>query len=135
MTGHGAQHLYFAVGSDTFERLVAERYYPAPMSSAGAGSQHELSVHAPPSETKYERMLRSLRGLAVGYRPVEAGVTVKFVVGGRASGGGSAFDDGKARLRGLPEDVRNMFILMEEEEFRADISSTDIRAGNARAGL
>lgn len=40
----------------------------------------------------------------------------------------SDFMTGEEELMGLPSDVQEMFVLVPEEEFRMDISSTELRA-------
>jgi len=40
------------------------------------------------------------------------------------------FVTGEEELEGLPLDVRNMFTIIREEDFRVDISSTELRAVN-----
>ena len=63
-----------------------------------------------------------------------------FVVGGRLEQikGGSSLDadesqearfmTGEQELEGLPQDVRNMFTIIKQDNFRVDISSSEIRA-------
>lgn len=53
-----------------------------------------------------------------------------FVVGGRLEqkGDTTKFVTGEEALKDLPEDVKNIFVLLDESDFRVDISSTELRA-------
>ena len=53
-----------------------------------------------------------------------------FVVGGRLEqkGDTTKFITGEEALTGLPKDVQDMFVLLDESDFRMDISSTELRA-------
>jgi hypothetical protein len=61
---------------------------------------------------------------------------VHFCVGGRLeqkkdSSEPPRFVSGAKELEGLPHDIRNMFTIIKEEDFRVDISSSEIRRQNA----
>ena len=67
-----------------------------------------------------EKMITSLQNM-----------NVKFIVGGRidqtTATSRSEFVSGEEALHGLPTDIQGMFLLLDESEFRVDISSTEIR--------
>ena len=54
---------------------------------------------------------------------------VHFIVGGRLEQTESAkkFINGEEEVKSLPMHVQEMFTLLTEEEFRLDVSSTEIR--------
>jgi nicotinic acid mononucleotide adenylyltransferase len=92
----------FVIGTDTLVRILNPKYY---------------------HDDKHE-MMHSLRGMEVN-----------FVVGGRveqsktAGGGESAqFVTGQKELEGLPSDMKEIFLLLDESDFRVDVSSTELRA-------
>mmetsp|Transcript_113682 Transcript_113682/g.317492 ORF Transcript_113682/g.317492 Transcript_113682/m.317492 type:complete len:84 (+) Transcript_113682:2-253(+) len=56
----------------------------------------------------------------------------QFFAGGRVeqkqgSNGPVQFITGKEELSGLPQELKDKFTIIEEQEFRVDISSTEIR--------
>ena len=90
----------FVIGTDTLVRILNPKYY---------GNEESAMLEA----------LRSMTG-------------VHFLVGGRleqikGSSEPPRFVSGREELTGLPEDVKAMFTIIEEEDFRVDISSTEIR--------
>jgi hypothetical protein len=89
----------FIIGTDTMIRILDPKYY-----------DHDE-----------EKMIGSLRNM-----------NIKFVVGGRKIDQTTAvatqeFVTGEESLQGLPQDVQDMFIPLDETEFRVDVSSTEIR--------
>lgn len=55
---------------------------------------------------------------------------VHFIVGGRLEQtefGSKKFVNGEEEVKSLPMHVQEMFTLLTEEEFRLDVSSTEIR--------
>jgi len=103
--GKAAPELSFVIGTDTLVRLVDPKYY---------GNEEEAMLDA----------LRSMEG-------------VKFFVGGRLEQkkppGGSpvSFVSGEEELSELPEDVREKFVILREDEFRLDLSSSEVREAKA----
>lgn len=102
------RQMTFVIGTDTMVRILNPKYY----------------------NNEYEDMLEAMRDMR------DEGV--HFVVGGRleqVKGKDGAGDDeleekfvtGEEELEGLPEDVRDMFSIIQEEDFRVDISSTELR--------
>jgi len=89
----------FVIGTDTMVRILNPKYY----------------------DNSYENMLQAQRSMGAD-----------FVVGGRleqmADGSGEKFVTGEHTLEGLPEDVKDLFVLLAESDFRVDISSTELRA-------
>ncbi len=98
------RQITFVIGTDTMVRIINPKYY---------GDDEG-------------NMLTAVREMG------DEGV--HFVVGGRVEqikGVGGAdttrFVTGEEELESLPEDVRNMFTIIKEEDFRVDISSTELR--------
>jgi nicotinic acid mononucleotide adenylyltransferase len=91
--------LIFVIGTDTLVRLLNPKYY---------GNNHTS-------------MLTAIREMK------QKGV--HFIVGGRLEQVqlSSVFVSGEEQIQAMPEDIQNMFTLLSEEEFRMDISSTEIR--------
>ena len=87
----------FVLGTDTMVRIINPKYY--------ANSR--------------ENMLAALMEMK------EKGV--HFIVGGRLEPGTSKFVNGKDEVSSLPLEVQEMFTLLPEDEFRMDISSTELR--------
>lgn len=87
----------FVLGTDTMVRIINPKYY--------ANSR--------------ENMLAALMEMK------EKGV--HFIVGGRLEPGTSKFVNGKDEVSSLPLEVQEMFTLLAEDEFRMDISSTELR--------
>ena len=52
---------------------------------------------------------------------------VHFIVGGRLEPGTNNYMNGKDEVSSLPLEVQEMFTLLPEDEFRMDISSTELR--------
>jgi hypothetical protein len=50
---------------------------------------------------------------------------VHFIVGGRVES--SIFVNGEEQVMSLPMEIQEMFTLLTEDEFRLDISSTELR--------
>lgn len=91
----------FVIGTDTMVRIINPKYY--------RNQAHESMIES----------LLELKANGVG-----------FIVGGRLEQGSASaprFVSGKEELVGLPEEVASMFIIMEESEFRVDLSSSQIR--------
>ena len=98
----------FVIGTDTMVRVLNPKYY----------------------NNDYDSMLEAQRSMGAD-----------FVVGGRLEQTKSddrsinnnnakptKFVTGEESLTGLPPDVREMFVLLGESDFRVDISSTELRA-------
>ena len=113
LPGSSKRLMTFVIGTDTMVRIINPKYY----------------------SNAYENMIEAVREMG------EEGV--HFVVGGRLeqvkSDEGAEkvevkveakFVTGEEELEGLPLDVRNMFTIIREEDFRVDISSTELRAVN-----
>lgn len=67
----------------------------------------------------YDQMLAAQRSMGAD-----------FVVGGRLEGE-TQFVTGEEALEGLPQDVKDMFVILGESDFRVDISSTELRAAES----
>lgn len=99
------RQITFVIGTDTMVRIINPKYY---------GNDNE-------------NMLQAVREMG--------NEGVHFVVGGRVEqikGSDSEimeakFITGESELEGLPKDVRNMFTIIREEDFRVDISSSELR--------
>ena len=92
----------FIIGTDTMVRIINPKYYG----------------------DSIDGMLTAVREMG------EAGV--HFVVGGRLEQGKGEgeepkFITGEEELESLPTDVRAMFTIIQEEDFRLDLSSTELR--------
>ena len=90
----------FVIGSDTMLRIVDPKYYGH-------------------NQTTMVETIRSMNG-------------VHFVVGGRVEqnkdmSAPRRFVEGSKELLRLPQDIQSMFTIIEEKDFRVDISSTEIR--------
>ena len=99
----------FIIGTDTMVRIINPKYYG----------------------DSVEGMLAAVREMG------DAGV--HFVVGGRLEQGkteGEApkFVTGEEELTSLPADVQEMFTIIQEEDFRLDLSSTELRKRAAAVG-
>mmetsp|Transcript_4375 Transcript_4375/g.6161 ORF Transcript_4375/g.6161 Transcript_4375/m.6161 type:complete len:309 (+) Transcript_4375:687-1613(+) len=96
----------FVIGTDTMLRIVNPKYY--------GGRDNMIEA------------VREMRNEGV-----------HFVVGGRVEQGSDGgkrkrqakFVSGLEELDDLPHDIQNMFTVMDEDEFRVDISSTELREG------
>jgi len=96
----------FVIGTDTLVRILNPKYYEDQSPDRMAESLLELN--------------RSGAG---------------FIVGGRLEQGTTSepkFVSGKEELVGLPGPVASMFAIMDESEFRVDLSSSQLRAQQAR---
>ncbi|KAL9185944.1 hypothetical protein ACHAXT_003721 [Thalassiosira profunda] len=94
------RRMHFVLGTDTMVRILNPKYY---------GDSRENMVAA----------LVEMQ---------EKGV--HFIVGGRleqGTGDGATFVNGEEEVRSLPPKVQQMFTLLNEGEFRLDISSTELR--------
>lgn len=91
--------LVFVIGTDTLVRLLNPKYY----------------------DNNDSTMLAAIRDMKLK--------GVHFIVGGRLEQiqQSKVFISGKEQVQSMPEDIQNMFTLLSEEEFRMDISSTEIR--------
>lgn len=92
----------FVIGTDTLIRILDIKYY----------------------DQSKENMLSAIRDMK------RRGV--HFVVGGRSEQGKKGteppqFIDGSKEVASQPQDVQEMFTLLKEEDFRVDMSSTEIR--------
>lgn len=89
----------FVIGTDTMVRVLNPKYY----------------------KNDYNNMLEAQRSMGAD-----------FVVGGRLDqsdqGSSETFVTGDTELDGLPPDVKDMFVLLGESDFRMDISSTELRS-------
>lgn len=88
---------WFVIGYDTATRLVDDRYYSSPARADGAAAIHLIELKS---------------------------TGVKFLIAGRVSTNGVF--KGVESLS-IPSGLEDMFIEVPEAEFRADISSTDLR--------
>ena len=107
-SGGTAPKISFVIGADTLVRIINPKYY---------GDESSAMIEA----------LRSMNG-------------VHFFGGGRLeqtkdSPESTRFICGKEELAGLPEDVKSMFTIIDEAEFRVDISSTELRQKNGNPNL
>jgi len=110
-TSSRTRKMTFVIGADTMVRIVDPKYY---------GNSRD-------------DMLEAVRDM--GNRGVH------FVGGGRLEqnkgkgkedeGAGARFVTGEEELSSLPDDVREMFTIIKEEDFRIDLSSTEIRRREA----
>jgi hypothetical protein len=87
----------FVLGTDTMVRIINPKYY----------------------DNSREKMLAALMDMK------EKGV--HFIVGGRLEPGTNNYMNGKDEVSSLPLEVQEMFTLLPEDEFRMDISSTELR--------
>jgi len=99
---HYERKMTFVIGTDTLVRILDTKYY----------------------DDEKEKMLTALRDMK--HRGVH------FVVGGRSEqgkyeGDSPKFIDGSKEIAEQPQDVKDMFTLLKEEDFRVDLSSTEIR--------
>jgi nicotinic acid mononucleotide adenylyltransferase/nicotinamide mononucleotide (NMN) deamidase PncC len=93
----------FVIGTDTMVRILNPKYYGG-------------------EESAMQEAVRSMKD-------------VHFCVGGRLEQKNNSsepprFVSGAEELEGLPHDIRNMFTIIKEEDFRVDISSSEIREQN-----
>uniref|UniRef100_A0A7S1GM38 Uncharacterized protein n=1 Tax=Cyclophora tenuis TaxID=216820 RepID=A0A7S1GM38_CYCTE len=88
----------FVIGTDTMVRILSPKYY---------GTEDD--------------MFEAVR--AMGHAGVH------FVVGGRMDQKDkeNGFVSGEEHVRSLPKDVQSMFTIVQEKDFRVDISSSEIR--------
>jgi nicotinamide mononucleotide (NMN) deamidase PncC len=93
----------FVIGADTLARILNPKYY---------NDDKDQMIAA----------LMSMRG-------------AHFFAGGRVeqkeSPDGAQFITGKDELSGLPQELKDKFTIIDEQEFRVDISSTEIRQKEA----
>ncbi len=90
----------FVLGTDTFVRIINPKYY----------------------DNSMENMIEALVDMK------EKGV--HYIVGGRLEqmeSGSKKFINGEEEVKSLPMHLQEMFTLLSEEEFRLDVSSTEIR--------
>jgi hypothetical protein len=87
----------FVLGTDTMVRIINPKYY----------------------DNSHDKMMAALVEMK------EKGV--HFIVGGRLEPGTNNFINGQDEVESLPPDVQGMFTLLTEDEFRMDISSTELR--------
>jgi len=101
----------FAVGYDTYRRIVDARYYAPP------GVSHETADAA----TRQAWVFGALGGLA--------GNHVRFMVAGRKDGDAYKELETDLLLPDLPPDLEKLFVPVPH--FRVDISSTELRGGTS----
>jgi len=93
--------LTFVLGTDTFVRIINPKYY----------------------ENSEDNMVAALTAMK------ERGV--HFIVGGRLEQGIQGerpkFVSGEEELLSLPSNVQDIFTILKEEDFRVDVSSTELR--------
>lgn len=98
---YSSRKMTFVLGTDTMVRIINPKYY----------------------DNSIENMIDAL------VKMKEKGV--HFIVGGRleqqTESGSKKFVNGEEEVKSLPVHVQEMFTLLTEEEFRLDISSTEIR--------
>jgi len=106
MESSDGQHgkISFVIGADTLSRILNPKYY---------NDDRDQMIDA----------LLSMKG-------------AHFIAGGRVeqkkeSSEPAQFITGKEELSGLPPDLKEKFTIIEEQEFRVDISSTEIRQKEA----
>ena len=103
---NGSPRINFVIGTDTMVRILNPKYY---------------------RDQSRENMIQSLLDLKAS--------GVGFIVGGRLEQGSSSstpsFVSGQDELIGLSDEVASMFIIMDESEFRVDLSSSQIRKEQA----
>eukprot|EP00536_Pseudo-nitzschia_multiseries_P009229 jgi/Psemu1/288317/fgenesh1_pg.253_\ len=105
----------FVIGTDTLVRILNPKYYPDQSPDRMAESLLELN--------------RSGAGFIVGGR-LEQGTTTASQDGREHEE--PRFVSGREELEGLPDAVAAMFAVMDESEFRIDLSSSELRAKQAR---
>jgi len=96
-----SKNINFVIGTDTLVRILNPQYYQDQLRSC------------------MNKSLLELKSNGVG-----------FIVGGRLeqqTNSQPKFVSGRDELLDLPEDVASMFTVMEESEFRVDLSSSEIR--------
>jgi hypothetical protein len=100
-----APNVNFVIGTDTLVRILNPKYY----------------------NNDRDNMVSSLLAMKGSH----------YVVGGRLEQNKDSsceeppkFVSGEDELKGLPEELVSMFTVMTESEFRVDISSSEIRAGD-----
>ena len=128
------KHSTFLIGSDTLVRMINPKYYgpPAPSPEVAAGE-----VTTDEERRLYEQKVHA----TVSMLSILAERGCRFVVGGRTASvaaaagvdASSTFDTMPAVLASapvpLPADLLGaLFVGLSEEEFRVDLSSTEIRA-------
>jgi len=98
--GDSSRKMSFVLGTDTFVRIINPKYY----------------------NNSRDEMIEALVDMR------DKGV--HFIVGGRLEQGTEnkpIFINGEEEVRSLPSDIQSMFTLLTEDEFRLDISSTELR--------
>jgi len=99
-SGDSSRKMSFVLGTDTFVRIINPKYY----------------------NNSRDEMMEALVDMR------DKGV--HFIVGGRLEQGTEdkpTFMNGEEEVKSLPSDIRSMFTLLTEDEFRLDISSTELR--------
>ena len=103
------RQMTFVIGTDTMVRILNPKYY----------------------DDSNDNMINALREMKME--------GVHFVVGGRLEqvkdddNSMKKFVTGEEALDDLPDDVSDMFTIIQEEDFRVDISSSEIRAAAAKS--
>jgi nicotinic acid mononucleotide adenylyltransferase len=102
---HGLENrtMSFVLGTDTMVRIINPKYY----------------------DNCREKMLAALVVMK------EKGI--HFIVGGRLEPGTNNFANGENEVTSLPPEIQDMFTLLSEDEFRMDISSTELRKARDQA--
>jgi len=100
-SGYSCRKMSFVLGTDTFVRIINPKYY----------------------NNSRDEMIEALVDMR------DKGV--HFIVGGRLEQGTEhnkpIFINGEEEVKYLPPDIQSMFTLLTEDEFRLDISSTELR--------
>lgn len=116
----------FVVGADTMVRLLNPKYY---------GDQDRLKSAG--GDLSFDRILGMQEQSMVAALATIRERGCHFIVGGRATSGSPSFvscDDIllSDNCKYLPSEVRSMFEGIDEDEFRVDLSSSEIRSSTAK---
>lgn len=103
----------FVIGTDTLVRILNPKYYPDKSKANMIESLLELK--------------RSGAGFIVGGRLEQSPPQTND-----DSSSSARFVSGQEELLGLPDEVASVFTIMEESEFRVDLSSSEIRKEQER---
>ena len=96
----------FVIGADTMVRLIDPKYY---------GDDRDSMLDA----------LADMRDLGAHF--IVGGRVEQGVARNEIGAGGRKFTNGQEEVGSLPPEARGMFTLLGEDEFRSDVSSTEIR--------
>lgn len=99
--GRNNSSMVLVIGADTFIRILNKKYY----------------------DNNIDKMIDSIREMKIK--------GVAFIIGGRLEqipgSTSKKFINGKELIDTLPHDLKDMFIFLDENDFRVDVSSTEIR--------